>query len=200
VSWCPPRLCKGTPLKKYIGRGKLIQPVELAICVGLAVTLGILFDSIDAFEHVAEFLEQHDAWQLDEYFLILFFGGIGALVIAVRRAADLAREIGQRKEAEARAMLLARHDPLTGLSNRRVLHDELPGLVAKARNSATQCAVFMVDLDHFKPINDMYGHDVGDAVLVEVASRLQRAAGTDGLAARVGGDEFVLVMLHEICY
>ena len=184
-------------MKNYIGRGKLIQPVELAVCVGTAIVLGILFDRFDAFERLAAFLEEHDSWQLDEYFLILFFSGIGALVIAVRRAADLAREMGKRTAAEARAMSLARHDPLTGLANRRVLHEELPALVAKASSSTTQCAVFMIDLDHFKPINDMYGHDIGDTVLIEVASRLQRAIGSDGLAARVGGDEFVLAMLHE---
>jgi diguanylate cyclase (GGDEF)-like protein len=96
-----------------------------------------------------------------------------------------------------RALSLARHDPLTGLVNRRVLHEELPALLEEARSSTSQCAVFMIDLDHFKPINDVYGHDTGDAVLVEVASRLQRAAGSEGLVARVGGDEFVLAVLHE---
>ncbi|WP_237713846.1 putative bifunctional diguanylate cyclase/phosphodiesterase [Novosphingobium sp. Rr 2-17] len=127
----------------------------------------------------------------------MFFGGIGALVLAIRRAADLAREIREREIAEAHALSLARHDPLTGLANRRVLQDELPALLEEARSSTSQCVVFVIDLDHFKPINDVYGHDTGDAVLVKVASRLQRVVGARGLVARVGGDEFVLAMLQE---
>jgi diguanylate cyclase (GGDEF)-like protein len=183
-------------VKTYLGRGKLIKPLELAVCIATAVALGVVFDRIDAFERLAEFMAQHDSWQLDEIFFVLFFGGIGALILAIRRASDLAREMGKREAAEARALSLARHDSLTGLANRRVLHEELPALLEAARKVTTQCAVFMIDLDHFKPINDVYGHDTGDAVLVEVASRLQRAAGT-GLVARVGGDEFVLAVLHE---
>jgi diguanylate cyclase (GGDEF)-like protein len=183
-------------VKRYLGRGKLIKPLELVACIVTAVALGVLFDRIDAFERLAEFMAQHDAWQLDEIFFVLFFGGIGALILAIRRASDLAREMGKREVAEARALSLARHDPLTGLANRRVLHEDLPALLEEARKATTQCAVFMIDLDHFKPINDVYGHDTGDAVLVEVASRLQRAVGT-GLIARVGGDEFVLAILHE---
>ena len=184
-------------MKRYIGRVNLIQPVEIAVCIGTAIALGLLFDRINAFERMAIFFAKHESWQLDEYFFVLFFGGIGALVLAIRRAADLAREMIEREKAEAHALSLARHDPLTGLANRRVLHDELPALLEEARSSTSQCAVFMVDLDHFKPINDVYGHDTGDAVLVEVASRLQRAAGAHGLVARVGGDEFVLAILQE---
>ncbi|MBC9032249.1 GGDEF domain-containing protein [Sphingomonas sp. JC676] len=184
-------------MKRYVGRSKLIRPNELVVCVGSAIALGILFERLDAFERLAGFLAEHEAWQLDEYFFMLIFGGVGALILAIRRSVDLALEIGQREAAEARATSLARHDPLTGLVNRRMLHEELPGLLEEARNSTRQCAVFMIDLDHFKPINDVFGHDTGDAVLVEVASRLQRVASGHGLAARVGGDEFVLTMLHD---
>lgn len=181
----------------YVGRSKLITPVELAVFVVAVVTLAMVFDWSNAFEQFTAFLARHEDWQLDEYFFVLFFSGIGALILATRRAGDLAREMRQRTAAEARANALARHDPLTGLANRRLLHDELPALLEEARRSTRQCALFMIDLDHFKPINDVFGHDAGDAVLVDVAARLQRVAGGTGVVARVGGDEFVLAMLHD---
>jgi diguanylate cyclase (GGDEF)-like protein len=181
----------------YIGRSKLIQPVEAIVLITIAILLGLLFNAINAFDHFVAFLASHEDWQLDEYVFVLLFGGVGALVLVIRRGADLARSIGEREAAEARALSLARHDPLTGLANRRVLHEELPALIAEDRNASSQVSVFVIDLDHFKPINDVMGHEAGDTVLVEVAARLLRICGTQGLAARVGGDEFVVAMRQE---
>lgn len=88
---------------------------------------------------------------------------------------------------------LAHSDPLTGLTNRRGLHDALAKALTHC--SPTQIvAVFVIDLDGFKPINDQYGHDVGDALLVAVAARLQSLVRTNDIVARVGGDEFVLIV------
>ncbi|MEG3086767.1 putative bifunctional diguanylate cyclase/phosphodiesterase [Sphingomonas sp. PB4P5] len=182
---------------KYVGPSNLINPRELAACLGAAVALGLMFDRMNAFEQLVAFMARHEHWQLDEIFFVVFFAGIGALMLALRSGRALAEEMGRRETAEAHAMSLARHDPLTGLANRRVLHEELPAMLKEANGTASECSVLMIDLDHFKPINDMYGHEIGDAVLVEVASRLQRAAGACGLAARVGGDEFVLAVLHH---
>lgn len=85
-------------------------------------------------------------------------------------------------------------DPLTGLHNRRYMEGHLKTLFAKARASNRPLAVLMVDIDHFKAVNDTYGHDVGDMILREFATRLrQNTRGVD-LAARVGGEEFVIVM------
>jgi diguanylate cyclase (GGDEF)-like protein len=88
---------------------------------------------------------------------------------------------------------LAHTDPLTGLPNRRGLHNALA--LALPMSGATQLvAVFVIDLDGFKPVNDQYGHDVGDELLVAVAGRLQNLVRTHDVVARVGGDEFVIMV------
>lgn len=88
---------------------------------------------------------------------------------------------------------LAHTDPLTGLPNRRGLYDALAKALTQC--STTQVvAVFVIDLDGFKPINDKYGHDVGDELLVAVAARLQSLVRANDTVARVGGDEFVVIV------
>lgn len=87
---------------------------------------------------------------------------------------------------------LSRHDPLTGLMNRRAFDETLEGLM---RQHAGRLGVtaFLIDLDGFKPINDSYSHNAGDAVLATIARRLRAQAGKDGTVARLGGDEFAVV-------
>jgi diguanylate cyclase (GGDEF)-like protein len=88
---------------------------------------------------------------------------------------------------------LAEHDPLTGLPNRRQLLSHLEKLLSQADVEQFQVAVFFLDLDNFKNINDSMGHAFGDLVLKAVAQRLQEASGTAGFAARLGGDEFTVI-------
>lgn len=104
-------------------------------------------------------------------------------------------DITQRKELEQQLRFMAETDPLTGLANRRSLMDSLSrDLATKARHSAPGIALLFVDLDHFKLINDRFGHDVGDTVLTEVAGRLKHCLRETDLACRVGGDEFVIII------
>ena len=103
---------------------------------------------------------------------------------------------------EHRAMMeyvthLATHDQLTGLVGRAVLQDRIRQAVERARRYGTKVALFVVDLDHFKRINDSLGHWAGDQVLLETASRLRQAVRSSDTVARMGGDEFV-VMLEDI--
>lgn len=103
-------------------------------------------------------------------------------------------DITQRKELEQQLRSMAETDPLTGLANRRTLMDSLNrDLAFKERYQSPGIALFFVDLDHFKAINDNYGHDVGDTVLSEVANRLTNCLRESDLACRVGGDEFVVL-------
>jgi diguanylate cyclase (GGDEF)-like protein/PAS domain S-box-containing protein len=99
----------------------------------------------------------------------------------------------ERQEAEDRIRHEASHDPLTGLANRTLLIDRLGLALARARRSGGTVAVLFCDLDHFKEINDRLGHAAGDAVLAEVAARLQTTMRLEDTIARVGGDEFVMV-------
>jgi len=88
---------------------------------------------------------------------------------------------------------LAHSDPLTGLPNRRGLHDALTDALMQC-SPTRMVVVYVIDLDGFKPINDQYGHDVGDELLVAVAARLQSLVRANDTVARVGGDEFVTVV------
>jgi diguanylate cyclase (GGDEF)-like protein/PAS domain S-box-containing protein len=107
----------------------------------------------------------------------------------------VARDIHDRKAAEQALGHLALHDPLTGLANRTQLRDRIEHLLDSAPPPGTVALLF-IDLDRFKPVNDRFGHDAGDELLRTVASRLRAAVRPDDLVARVGGDEFVVVVTH----
>jgi diguanylate cyclase (GGDEF)-like protein len=85
-------------------------------------------------------------------------------------------------------------DGLTGLCNRRTLDEKLAAAIARARRSNAPLALVLTDVDHFKKVNDTYGHGAGDEVLKGVAAALQRTARTSDVVARYGGEEFVLVL------
>ncbi len=106
------------------------------------------------------------------------------------------RDVGVRRETEARMAHLALHDPLTGLPNRALVQDRVQQAIVSAVRDGERFAVVMIDLDGFKPVNDTYGHGVGDQVLREVARRLERCVRASDTVGRVGGDEFLLVIRH----
>jgi diguanylate cyclase (GGDEF)-like protein/PAS domain S-box-containing protein len=106
-------------------------------------------------------------------------------------------DIREFKEAQENILLLAFHDPLTQLPNRRLLQDRLQQAIAGSVRSHRYGAVMFIDLDHFKTLNDTLGHNFGDMLLVEVAYRLQDCVREGDTVTRLGGDEFV-VMLEDL--
>ena len=106
----------------------------------------------------------------------------------------LSAEIGEREAAEARAQSLARHDPLTGLANRRHFLEELDRRIALVGAEENAFALMFVDLDRFKPINDVHGHAIGDQLLQVIGTRLTSCLREDSFAARLGGDEFAVLL------
>jgi diguanylate cyclase (GGDEF)-like protein len=104
--------------------------------------------------------------------------------------------VRQRKQAEERANHLAHHDALSGLPNRRMLEDRLLQAMAAATRHGHLLGILYLDLDGFKKINDTLGHDIGDELLKEVARRLQATLREEDTAARFGGDEFVVALMH----
>jgi diguanylate cyclase (GGDEF)-like protein len=106
-----------------------------------------------------------------------------------------ARDITERKASEAFVQHLAHHDVLTDLPNRALLIDRLRQALAQARRDRGELAVLFIDLDRLKPVNDTFGHDVGDLLLQEVANRLRSVTTRQSdTVSRVGGDEFVILL------
>lgn len=110
------------------------------------------------------------------------------------RYVGLYSDISQIKAHEAELEHLAHFDHLTGLPNRILCHDRLRATLARARRAKTLAAVFYLDLDGFKPVNDTLGHQAGDELLVEVAKHLSHCVREEDTVARLGGDEFVIVL------
>lgn len=102
-------------------------------------------------------------------------------------------DITDRKLAEEQIHNLAYYDPLTGLPNRRLFHDRLRQLMASSHRSREYGVLLMLDLDHFKDLNDTQGHDIGDRLLSEVARRLSAKVRREDTVARLGGDEYVII-------
>ncbi|MCJ2140630.1 sensor domain-containing diguanylate cyclase [Methylobacterium sp. E-066] len=104
----------------------------------------------------------------------------------------LYEDVTERRQAEALLHHMAHHDPLTGLPNRHLFEARLDR--ATAEPTGRGCALLCIDLDGFKPVNDLYGHAAGDALLRRMAERLQDGLGDRDIAARLGGDEFALLL------
>ena len=109
-------------------------------------------------------------------------------------AVIIVEDVTARRRTEQHIRHLARHDALTGLPNRHELHAELKRMLARRRARRPALAVMYLDLDGFKAINDRFGHQAGDDVLTQVAVRLGKTLSSGELAARIGGDEFVVAI------
>jgi diguanylate cyclase (GGDEF)-like protein len=111
-------------------------------------------------------------------------GGTGALLVL--------RDVTTQLQEEAWLTHLALHDPLTGLANRYLLLDYLQRMLGEFRSRGGAVALVFLDLDDFKRVNDQFGHDVGDEVLIAVSRRVQGTVRAGDIVARLGGDEFVV--------
>lgn len=122
----------------------------------------------------------------------------GALLLfGWRRYMDLVNEVAQRRQAEETARSVAQTDPLTGCLNRRTIDDALQSMITAARMTGHEVVAMMIDLDHFKRSNDIYGHQTGDAVLLEATRRIRSVLPERSIIARLGGDEFVCAAIYD---
>lgn len=104
------------------------------------------------------------------------------------------RDITERQETELRLLYLAQNDLLTGIPNRSLFNDRILEAMKRTKRSKSLMALMYLDIDHFKSVNDGYGHKVGDRLLQEFARRLRAAVRTTDTVARLGGDEFTIIM------
>lgn len=103
-------------------------------------------------------------------------------------------DITRLKEQETRLRVMAHYDSLTGLPNRVLFSDRLQQAMALSRRQGSKLAVVYIDLDEFKPVNDAFGHDAGDQLLIEIASRMRVVLREEDTLARLGGDEFAAIV------
>ncbi|MFF5994161.1 diguanylate cyclase [Lysinibacillus sp. KU-BSD001] len=108
------------------------------------------------------------------------------------------RDISRERQQEETLKYLAYHDPLTNLPNRRMFREHLTRAFTRLNEQHISFAVLLLDIDNFKQINDSYGHEIGDQVIIEYGARLQQTIGKKGLVARLGGDEFVILLTDFI--
>ncbi len=119
---------------------------------------------------------------------------VGVMVEASIWALALGLRLRRQQEDRARALELASHDPLTGLYNRRGFLEQALPVFSTAARTARPLAVVMIDIDHFKHINDLHGHDAGDRTLVATAEQIRSACRLGDVVARWGGEEFVMLL------
>lgn len=122
---------------------------------------------------------------------------IALILLIWRRTSVLSNEVDVYRQAEVRAQHLAITDPLTNLFNRRAIKEKTGELTNRASRRGKSVAFMMIDLDGFKKINDLYGHDSGDQLLREAADRMRDTVPPSSVLARLGGDEFGICMVFE---
>lgn len=133
----------------------------------------------------------------DKLLVSAFLLNIALILFGWRRYRDLSNEVSERAAAEERAHSLAVTDPLTGFLNRRTLTEKTSYMIATAQKKKKSIAFLMLDLDHFKNINDVHGHSAGDIVLKEIAARIATMVPPNNLLARLGGDEFACAFIFD---
>lgn len=135
--------------------------------------------------------ETASAWSVDNLLTFGIFASLGLSAFAFQQSWRLRKALKRQQAAERESIRLAMHDQLTGLANRRSLEAHGARFLAD-RAGFERRALMLIDLDHFKPVNDIYGHAAGDTVLVDYAGRLEKQF-PGGVVARFGGDEFAVI-------
>src|SRR5690606_13337816 len=107
---------------------------------------------------------------------------------------SIIRDITERKQTDAKISSLVYLDPLTGLPNRRLFNDRLASMLSRAVENQQRFSLLYLDIDHFKLVNDTFGHATGDQLLIEVTERLKKHAAERDTISRLGGDEFILLL------
>ncbi len=121
------------------------------------------------------------------------------VVIIFRLNRSLKKEIKIRRKAEEKLKRLAQHDPLTNLPNRRMFEELAHFSLAKAQREKEKHALLFIDIDGFKEVNDEFGHQIGDELLKAIANRLQENVRASDIVARMGGDEFLILLNNDAC-
>ena len=167
---------------------------DLCLILLWCMCVYFLAERMNLFERPHDFTRSHEDIELDELFTVLISLPIAGMVYILRRNNEMRSEIEQRRRAEEAVRRLAHYDVLTGLPNRNLLEDRLALAIARARRRRSKLAVFFIDLDGFKTVNDTQGHAAGDTLLRGIAERMQGHVRSHDTVARLGGDEFIVLL------
>ncbi len=172
------------------GRGELYETLCLLVIGAGIWFVGVTLGTFDSLTGLVSAYGLHDLLMLAACMGVALCGAV------IRKSILLRRLMLERDAAAAQAEAIARHDGLTGLANRRRFIDAVARAHATAGDEPSS-AVLLIDLDRFKPVNDLYSHAAGNAVLCAVAERLHQLLPSGGVAARLGGDEFAMLVPVE---
>ncbi len=164
------------------------------------IVLTLILTSIDGFEWLVEFTRTYEDWELDELLIAALLSPAFLTWFAYRRWQEAKLEVEKRKtrefqlaETQEQLSYSSTHDVLTGLVNRASLTEHLKTTMI-ASSETKMLALVYIDLDGFKSINDYYGRDTGDLLLIALADRMKRTLRSNDILARFGGDEFVVIL------
>jgi diguanylate cyclase (GGDEF)-like protein len=165
---------------------------DALVLLAIGIITFVLADIYDLPPHLLQFGLDHADREMDDLIFVVFILSVAMMIYGLRRYQDISREIKARVAAELEARDLARHDPLTGLPNRRFFVEKLDECLG-AVGATHQMAILMLDLDGFKVVNDTYGHGAGDKALREFSRRVSKVLRPGTFLARIGGDEFAII-------
>ena len=175
---------------KRLTRNVRAYPIPF-LFFGSAIVTWPFLAELDAFERFHKFSRAHEEWDLDELALLIVNLSLALLASVIFQWSKVDRLARERDVQRKRAERYAFRDPLTGLMNRRAFVRRL-GETSRNAKTGEARVLAMVDLDRFKPVNDLHGHAAGDATLRVVAERLLECFDADCCVARLGGDEFAV--------
>lgn len=187
----------GSANPRSIRSSKYRSYIDLAIIALVSLLTTLAAGYYDALESIIRWTEKHENYELDEILTLPFVLASAFVVFSWRRITELRREMTKRRQAEENMRHMAMHDAMTGLANRALFMERLSQELDRANRDKSFIALFALDLDMFKRINDVYGHATGDALLIEAGQRLQDIGRRMDTVARLGGDEFAIIMPNQ---
>lgn len=167
-----------------------IDTIALAAFVLLVGLVAIKFDALEA---LVEWSSAHEEYEVDELFTVLIVLSFGLLLFTSRRMLELREEVALRRVAENNVNQIAMFDPITELPNRIMAKQQLVKELARGARDGSDVAVLIIDLDRFKPVNDVFGFETGDELLRVFAKRMNCKIRDMDTLARFGADEFIVI-------
>jgi diguanylate cyclase (GGDEF)-like protein len=188
------KLQTGFARQPWLTRRAIEDALQMLV---LAPIISIMANEYDAFEWIDVLAGRFAPGNLGNLTVGIAVVVVFLVIFMLRRFNDVSLQIALQREREEKARALARRDTLTGLHNRRHLNETLAEEIMAANASAGGFALILLDLDRFKPVNDLFGHAAGDQVLKQVGERISTLAGKASCIARIGGDEFAILLSRD---